>query len=48
MARLARGGIEGRWVQAHVGHSTDRPLQEAIMVELGWFLGGDARWPAQP
>jgi len=47
-ARLQRGGIEARVVHANVGHSTDRPLQEAIMVELGWFLAGDPRWGPSP
>ena len=44
-ARLQKAGLASRIVQANVGHTTDRPLQEAIMVELGWFLGGDPRWP---
>jgi|ERR1019366_9648921 predicted esterase len=47
-ARLEKGGVEARIVHANVGHSTDRPLQEAIMVELPWFLAGDARWPPPP
>jgi predicted esterase len=47
-ARLERGGVEARVVQANVGHSNDRPLQEAIMSELGWFLEGDARWVVTP
>lgn len=44
-ARLQKAGLASRIVQANVGHTTDRPLQEAIMVELGWFLDGDPRWP---
>jgi predicted esterase len=47
-ARLQRGRVEARIVHANVGHSTDRPLQEAIMAELGWFLAGDPRWPVPP
>ena len=43
-ARLQKGGVGARIVHANVGHSTDRPLQEAIMLELGWFLDGDSRW----
>ena len=31
-------------VHANVGHTNDRPLQEAIMGELEWYLDGDARW----
>jgi predicted esterase len=46
--RLHAGGVEARVVQAPVGHTNDRPLQEAIMTELAWFLDGDARWAAQP
>jgi predicted esterase len=48
IARLEKRGIDARMVQANVGHSTDRPLQEAIMVQLGWFLAGDPRWPPLP
>jgi predicted esterase len=43
-ARLNKAGLEARVVHANVGHTTDRPLQEAIMAEIAWFLGGDARW----
>jgi predicted esterase len=43
-ARLNAGGIEAHRVYANVGHTTDRPLQEAIMTELAWFVGGDPRW----
>jgi len=42
--RLERGGVEARVVFAAVGHTNDRPLQEAIMGELAWFLDGDRRW----
>jgi pimeloyl-ACP methyl ester carboxylesterase len=42
--RLERGGVEARVVHANVGHTNDRPLQEAIMAEIGWFLEGDPRW----
>jgi predicted esterase len=42
--RLSASGVEAHRVYAHVGHTTDRPLQEAIMTELPWFLGGDPRW----
>ena len=42
--RLGKGGVEARVVFADVGHTTDRPLQEAIMGELGWFLEEDTRW----
>jgi poly(3-hydroxybutyrate) depolymerase len=47
-ARLAKGGVEARTVCARVGHTTDRPLQEAIMGELAWFLEGDPRWAVAP
>jgi poly(3-hydroxybutyrate) depolymerase len=43
-ARLASGGVEARAVHANVGHTSDRPLQEAVMTEMRWFLGGDSRW----
>lgn len=46
VARLRAGGVQARLVSASVGHSTDRPLQEAIMRELPWFLDGDPRWTA--
>jgi pimeloyl-ACP methyl ester carboxylesterase len=42
--RLEKGGVEARAVHANVGHTNDRPLQEAIMGEIGWFLQGDSRW----
>lgn len=42
--RLGRGGVEARVVFAPVGHTNDRPLQEAIMRELSWFFDGDPRW----
>jgi dienelactone hydrolase len=42
--RLERAGVEAHAVFAPVGHTNDRPLQEAIMRELAWFLDGDARW----
>ncbi len=42
--RLERSGVEARVVFAPVGHTNDRPLQEAIMSELAWLLDGDARW----
>jgi dienelactone hydrolase len=44
--RLERAGVEARVVFAPVGHTNDRPLQEAIMTELAWFLDDDARWRA--
>jgi predicted esterase len=47
-ARLQRGQVEARVVHASVGHSIDRPLQEAIMEEIGWFLAGDPRWQIPP
>jgi pimeloyl-ACP methyl ester carboxylesterase len=46
--RVAKGGAQARTVYANVGHTTDRPLQEAIMGELGWFLEGDLRWASAP
>jgi poly(3-hydroxybutyrate) depolymerase len=46
--RLHAGGVEARVVFAAVGHTNDRPLQEAIMAELAWFLDGDPRWVARP
>jgi poly(3-hydroxybutyrate) depolymerase len=42
--RLERAGVQSRVVFAPVGHTNDRPLQEAIMNELAWFLDGDPRW----
>jgi predicted esterase len=42
--RLRAGGVDSRVVRANVGHTTDRPLQEAIMRELAWFVGDDPRW----
>jgi predicted esterase len=46
--RLEKAGVVARVVFAKVGHTTDRPLQEALMGELAWFLAGDARWPQAP
>ena len=46
--RLKKGAVDARVVYANVGHTTDRPLQEAIMGELSWFLDGDARWSPPP
>ena len=46
--RVANGGVQARTVYANVGHTTDRPLQEAIMSELSWFLEGDLRWASAP
>ena len=43
-AQLGKAGVESRVVFAPVGHTNDRPLQEALMGELEWFLGGDERW----
>ncbi|HXX65821.1 MAG TPA: hypothetical protein VEK07_01485 [Polyangiaceae bacterium] len=43
-ALLERHGIETRVVYAAVGHTTDRPLQDAIMREVSWFLAEDPRW----
>ena len=43
-ARLERAGLEARVVFAPVGHTNDRPLQQALMTEIGWFLEGDNRW----
>jgi hypothetical protein len=48
VARLQNGGLEARAVYANVGHTTDRPLQEAIMTEIGWFLAGDPRGLVSP
>lgn len=45
---LARRGIEARVVYAVVGHTNDRPLQEAIMREIAWFLAEDSRWKVTP
>jgi predicted esterase len=42
--RLIAGGVEARVAFAPVGHTNDRPLQEALMRELPWFLDGDPRW----
>jgi pimeloyl-ACP methyl ester carboxylesterase len=46
--RLNLGGVPARVVFAAVGHTNDRPLQEALMAELAWFLDGDPRWTAEP
>lgn len=46
--RLANSGVEARVVFADVGHTTARPLQEAIMRELAWWLEGDRRWAPFP
>jgi hypothetical protein len=43
-AQLGKAGVESRVVFAAVGHTNDRPLQEALMGELEWFLAGDERW----
>jgi hypothetical protein len=43
-ARLEKAGISSRVVFAPVGHTSDRPLQEALMGQLEWFLEGDPRW----
>ena len=45
---VAKGGVQAQTVYANVGHTTDRPLQEAIMSELSWFLEGDLRWASAP
>jgi predicted esterase len=45
--RLRAGGVDSRVVHARVGHTTDPPLQEAIMRELAWFVDDDARWAAE-
>jgi predicted esterase len=47
-ASLAKGRIEARRVFAPVGHTTDRPLQEALRSELAWFVDGDPRWSDGP
>jgi poly(3-hydroxybutyrate) depolymerase len=46
--RLEQGGVGARVAFAPVGHTNDRPLQEALMRELAWFLEGDARWREVP
>ena len=46
--RLKKGAVDSRVVYANVGHTTDRPLQEAIMRDLAWFLDGDVRWATAP
>jgi poly(3-hydroxybutyrate) depolymerase len=43
-ARVEKGNVEARVVYADVGHTNDRPLQEAIMKEYAWFTDGDARF----
>jgi hypothetical protein len=43
-ARLEKAGASAHVVFAAVGHTNDRPLQEALMGELAWFLAGDVRW----
>jgi pimeloyl-ACP methyl ester carboxylesterase len=42
--RLEHGGVAAHVVFAPVGHTNDRPLQEALMGELPWFFDGDSRW----
>ena len=44
VARLTKAGVPARAAQASVGHTIDRPLQEALMEDIPWFLEGDARW----
>jgi hypothetical protein len=44
VTRFAKGGAPAQFVYAAVGHTTDRPLQEAIMTQMRWFLDGDERW----
>lgn len=44
--KLEKVGVESHVVYANVGHTSDRPLQEAIVTEIGWFLGDDSRWAA--
>jgi poly(3-hydroxybutyrate) depolymerase len=46
--RLEQGGVQARLAFAAVGHTTDRPLQEALRAELPWFVGGDPRWDQAP
>jgi predicted esterase len=46
--RLEKGGVQTRTVYARVGHTIDRPLQEAILTELSWFLQEDPRWGTTP
>jgi hypothetical protein len=48
VAQLGKAGVESRVVFAPVGHTNDRPLQEALMGELEWFLAGDERWQGRP
>jgi predicted esterase len=45
-AKFEKAGVESHVVYANVGHTSDRPLQEAIMTEMAWFLGDDPRWAA--
>lgn len=47
-AVLERHGIEAHVVYAAVGHTNDRPLQEAIMREIPWFFAEDPRWASTP
>jgi hypothetical protein len=46
--RLNLGDVQARLVFAAVGHTNDRPLQEALMAERAWFFDGDARWSGPP
>ena len=48
VGRLTKAGVPARAVHAKVGHTIDRPLQEALMDEIPWFLEGDPRWASSP
>jgi predicted esterase len=45
--RFVKAGASAQFVYAPVGHTTDRPLQEAIMSQMAWFEEGDPRWGAK-
>jgi hypothetical protein len=39
--RLGDGGVDAHLVSADVGHTMQRPLQDAIRRDLPWLLDGD-------
>jgi poly(3-hydroxybutyrate) depolymerase len=41
---LERAGVESHVVHAEAKRTNDESMQAAILDEMGWFLGDDARW----
>ncbi len=47
--RLAtRDGVEAHVAYAAVHHTFDPPLEDAVGVEVPWFVDGDERWATRP